>query len=328
MIKQPIILLFGMPRSGTTWIGKIFDSHTHTLYRHEPDTWEKIKEIPLLEKTENSEKYAGFINEYVEQFILSRRPEINGKLPFFNKIYASPLRQTLFRGSVLLSGALSKLKKDLRLPVIRPVNSYHSTDFFVVWKSIQLLGRMGIIVNSLPNCKGVHILRHPCGYIASVLSGESDKKFTSFVPASEDYPLYELLLDTKQAASYGLTMNGLKALTAEERLAWRWVLFNEKARDDTKDNKNVMILRYEDMCKSPLKTAQSCFDFCGLEWCEQTMGFLGASTSKDSESYYSVYKNPEKAANKWRTVLTQEKIELVKSVIERSSIGQQYMDDF
>ena len=328
MIKQPIILLFGMPRSGTTWIGKIFDSHMRTLYRHEPDTWDKIKEIPLLENAECSEKYADFINGYVEQFVLSRRPEINGKLPFFNKTYASPLRQGLFRGSVLLSGALSRLKKDLRLPVFRPVNVHHSADFFVVWKSIQLLGRMGVIVNCLPNCKGIHILRHPCGYIASVLSGESDKKFTSFVPASEDYPLYERLLDTKQAVSYGLTMDELLSLTPEERLAWRWVLFNEKARDDTRDNKNVMILKYEDMCTNPIKTAQSYFDFCGLEWCEQTMGFLSASTSKDSESYYSVYKNPEKAASKWKTGLDKEKIELIRSVIERSSIGQRYMDDF
>lgn len=31
------ILLFGMPRSGTTWIGKLFDSHLGTrtgYYRH------------------------------------------------------------------------------------------------------------------------------------------------------------------------------------------------------------------------------------------------------------------------------------------------------
>lgn len=328
MIKQSIILLFGMPRSGTTWIGKIFDSHTRTLYRHEPDTWNKIKKIPLLENAEYSGKYTDFVNSYVEQFVLSRRLEINGKLPFFNKAYVSQFRQAVFRGSVLLSGALSKLKKDLRLPVIRPVNAHHLTDFFVVWKSIQLLGRMGIIVNNLPNCKGVHILRHPCGYIASILGGESDKKFTSFVSASEDYPLYELLLDTNQATNYGLTLDGLKALTPEERLAWRWVLFNEKARDDTKNNKNVMVLRYEDMCANPVKTTQSCFSFCELELCEQTMGFLGASTSKDSRSYYSVYKNPEKAANKWRTVLPQEKIELIKSIVEKSSIGQYYLDDF
>ena len=31
------ILLVGLPRSGTTWVGKIFDSHPSTLYLHEPD---------------------------------------------------------------------------------------------------------------------------------------------------------------------------------------------------------------------------------------------------------------------------------------------------
>jgi hypothetical protein len=34
------ILVFGLPRSGTTWLGKIFDSHPETLYRHEPDSWQ------------------------------------------------------------------------------------------------------------------------------------------------------------------------------------------------------------------------------------------------------------------------------------------------
>jgi hypothetical protein len=31
------ILVLGFPRSGTTWLAKIFDSHPSILYRHEPD---------------------------------------------------------------------------------------------------------------------------------------------------------------------------------------------------------------------------------------------------------------------------------------------------
>jgi hypothetical protein len=37
-----LLLLFGMPRSGTTWLAKIIDSHPDIIYRHEPDSREKI----------------------------------------------------------------------------------------------------------------------------------------------------------------------------------------------------------------------------------------------------------------------------------------------
>lgn len=325
---MPIILLFGMPRSGTTWIGKIFDSHTKTLYRHEPDTWNKIKQIPLLEKADASDKYGTFVSEYIEQFCQSRDVSINGKLPIFSKQYASFVRQQAFYGSVLLSGVASKINPKFKLPVIRPVSLVNTKDYVVVWKSIQLLGRMGVMVNCIDDCKGIHILRHPCGYISSVLSGESKKKFMSYTAASEDYELYQMLVDTVQAKRYELTLEKLKAMSAEERLAWRWVLFNEKALDDTKDKENVRVLRYEDMCVNPVETAKSYFDFCGLEWCEQTAKFLGASTTKDSESYYSVYKNPEKAASKWKSVLSQPTINAIKNVVQKTLVGKYYIDDF
>lgn len=327
IMNQPIILLYGMPRSGTTWIGKIFDSHTKTLYRHEPDTWNKIKQIPLLESVENTQKHSNFLNEYVHDFINSRQPEVNGKLPFFDKSYQSFIRKNLFRGSVVFSSIVSKLKANTRLRVISPINIDKQSDYIVVWKSIQLLGRMGVIENCLENCKGVHILRHPCGYIASVLNGESKRKFSSYTPASEDYDLYEMLMSTEQAQTYNINMKKIKALSAEERLAWRWVLFNEKAMDDT-STENVKILKYEDMCSSPVNTAKQIFEFCELEWCEQTEIFVSASTSKDSKSYYSVFKNPEKAANKWRGTLTAEKIKQVEGIVMQSKVGSLYQGTF
>lgn len=317
-----------MPRSGTTWIGKIFDSHLRTLYRHEPDTWDKITAIPLLADASEYARHCEFLENYVQSFVSTNRVEVSGKLPFFKKSYASALRQNLFEGSVLLSGAVSRVFKQVRLPVVTPCSAQKSSETIVVWKSIQLLGRMGVITNCLANAKGIQILRHPCGYIASVLRGESQKKFTSGTPASEDYSLYEKLLNTKLAQDYGLTIASFKTLAAEERLAWRWVLFNEKAMQDTRDNLNVRVLRYEDMCVNPIEVSKDCFQFCGLDWCEQTAAFLGQSTHKNSDAYYSVYKNPEKAANKWRTAMHHEVIQRIEKIVLQSDIGKYYAKDF
>jgi len=326
-MEKPIILLFGMPRSGTTWIGKIFDSHTKTLYRHEPDTWKKIKQIPLLEHVENAESHCRFVNKYVDEFVISRRPEVNGKLPFFDKAYQSNIRKNMFRSSVMLSSIISKVHAKTRFPVIAPINAEKNHDYVVVWKSIQLLGRMGVVQRCLENSRGVQILRHPCGYIASVLNGESKKKFSSYTPASEDYDLYKMLMSIQQAKAYDLNIEKLKELSPEERLAWRWVLFNEKAMDDT-STERVVKLKYEEMCLDPVHTAKRIFEFSGLEWCEQTEKFLSVSTSKDSDSYYSVFKNPEKAANKWKVSLSSEKIKKIENIVVKSKAGSFYQETF
>ena len=47
-LNNQILLIFGMPRSGTTWLGKIFDSHPDIIYLHEPDSEFRLKEVPLL----------------------------------------------------------------------------------------------------------------------------------------------------------------------------------------------------------------------------------------------------------------------------------------
>ncbi|MET0087464.1 MAG: sulfotransferase [Sedimenticola sp.] len=328
MDKKNTILLFGMPRSGTTWIGKIFDSHESTLYRHEPDTRKKISAISLMESVDNSGKHCQYLSNYIDEFVTDRNASVNGKLPLFPKNYSSSIQFRSFYYSILLSGAFSKLMSGFKFPVLHQANLKKRGEYVLVWKSIQLLGRMGIIVNCIDNCKAIHILRHPCGNIASVLSGERRNKFVSSTPASEDWELFDILMHTQQAERYDLSLEKLKNMAPEERLAWRWVLFNEKASDDTVHNQNVRILRYEDMCRDPLQTAQDYFTFCGLDWSEQTASFLGTSTSKTNQSYYSVYKNPEVAANKWREELSTEQIDLIEGVVKKTNIGKCYLDDF
>jgi hypothetical protein len=36
-MRESLILILGLPRSGTSWLGKVFDSHPDVAYLHEPD---------------------------------------------------------------------------------------------------------------------------------------------------------------------------------------------------------------------------------------------------------------------------------------------------
>lgn len=59
------ILLFGLPRSGTTWLGKLFDSHPDTLYRHElANRWHKELDGNTIERVMAIVRRSPFAGQY------------------------------------------------------------------------------------------------------------------------------------------------------------------------------------------------------------------------------------------------------------------------
>ena len=84
------ILLFGMPRSGTTWLGKVFDSHPRTLYRHEPDSFGTLDAMPLFPELADAGQYQALIRDFVAALPATRSARVTGKLPLFPKDYQGP----------------------------------------------------------------------------------------------------------------------------------------------------------------------------------------------------------------------------------------------
>ena len=325
MNKLPVIFIFGMPRSGTTWIGKIFDSHPDTLYRHEPDSWGLLNSIPLMASVEHAEKYAADVRNFCGRLPGMKLTKVAASTPIFPKNYYSPLRHQLFRLNVLVVKAAAKLFGEQ--PVYNLIRAEDMGDIRVVWKSIESLGRVGVIERATQPCFGIHIARHPCGYVASVLRGEAQQRFTSDVSASEDMGLLALCLDTDTARQHGLTLESLKRMHPVERLAWRWVLFNAKAMQDIEGESNCMTLRYEDLCRDPRGIAKQLFDFTQLQWNSQTEKFVSQSTAKNDGRYYSVVKDPLKAATKWKDELSAADIDRIFSIVSTSQPGTLYERD-
>lgn len=182
-------------------------------------------------------------------------------------------------------------------------------------------------MGALPEARAIHLVRHPCGYVASLLRGEASKRFSDATPAAERLWVLKLLLATAPGRSHGLSLDELARLTPEERLAWRWVLTQEKTLADVAGCSRVLTMRYEDVCAHPVEETRRMFAFAGLDFPPQTEQFVQASTGATHKAYYSVFKNPRAAAEHWRSELSPSVIDRILGVVRNSSIRDFYQDE-
>jgi hypothetical protein len=316
------ILALGMPRSGTTWLGKILDSHPETLYRHEPDTWRRLDAVPLFASPERTD-LCPVLREFVASLPAMLADRVCGKRPFFPKSYATPLSVRLYAARSLLHKSLGRAGLVTADPA--PPQPAPGARYRLAVKSIESLGRAGLIAACIPEARCVQIVRHPCGYVASVLRGEQQKRF-GHNEAASDFELYRMACETATAGRHGITLDALKALTPAERLAWRWLIYNEKAHDELAANPRATTLYYEELCADPLAAARRLFAFGELDWHEQAERFIVDSTSASRSDYYSVFKNPLESAWRWQRELDGTDAERVMAIVARSPVARPYLE--
>ncbi len=320
-----MILLFGLPRSGTTWIGKSFDSHPDVHYLHEPDTQHRMDGfMPLLPGLEDTNRYDQGVAAYCQNELQRCSVRVCGKRPFFNKNYLSGIQSKLLHGRVEAARFYERLRgRRLSWKPARPIGNDQTR---LVWKSIESIGRTGVMCRLYPQARAVVIVRDPRGYCASVFRGESMKKFSGNADAAVDYGLFEILLDTPYAKAQGLDLDMIKKLSPAERMTWNWLLYNQKVFDDIRQLDNVCMVRYEDLCEQPLEGFRKLFEFCNLSFDSQSEEFIYQSTHKDSDSYYSVYKDPKSSAYKWRKDIPEETADSLERLCREHPIGRAYFD--
>ena len=312
------ICILGMPRSGTTWLAKLFDSHPDTLYRHEPDSAGALHPIPLLAAPDREAEDLVVMRAFLAGLRQRRTARICGKLPLFPKASMPGWRGRVQRASIY---AARLTPRALRLPVLEPVHPGRPAPR-VVWKSIESTGRAGLIARADPRGRLLLVIRHPCGQIHSTLRGEGRNHFAETTATADDWGVFERLLATPQARRHGLTRQRLEQASAPERLAWRWLLFNEKAVAELAERSNARICLYEDLCARPAAVARTLFDFAGLPWAREVDAFLAASTAVDDARYYSLLRDPRRAASAWREHLPSAVRARILDVVDGSAPGR------
>lgn len=307
---KEILMCVGMPRSGTTWVAKIIDSHPDILYCHEPDSVYPLKNVPLL--VENIESNQVHDIQKLLQGLPYRHEKCLGKTPFFRKSYRGFFAEKAFQASLVLSKLINKNV------IISPKKYAQLDNTQIFFKSIESMGRIKLLLSADKMLKIVFIVRSVFGQINSVIkgsqSGEFDCNNLLSLTESELTHLYEVH-NERNIDSLEAVLN----YSAIEQLAYKWLVYNEKAITEALDfPERVKVISYDAMCDQPESYAASLFDFYGLDYSEQSRDFISKSTSSHSTSFYSVNKNPQEAKNRWQKNISEEDVSKINRIIAGS----------
>jgi hypothetical protein len=311
-----LILILGAPRSGTTWLAKIIDSHPDVLYRHEPDavlpapsplTPDALP--PLLAR------WAGEIGARTA-----------AKRPYFRKSWQpgwARLLRTLVAtavGAARRSAPPLRAFAELRIPDL----AAHAAPRVAI-KSIAWAEGAAILPRTLPDSRTIFILRHPCGQVASVLRGNRASRF-DLKTAGTDMPFDEART-IRFAAAHGTTDAAFQALPDAAKYAWAWRAFNEPSYAALAAQPNVHVVLYEALCTEPEALGRRILAFTGLDWTRETAEFLARSTTHaGGAGYYAIFRDAVAAAEAWRTTLPQADQEAVRSVASASPLARFWPD--
>jgi hypothetical protein len=317
-----IILILGAPRSGTSWLGKAFDSHPDVVLRHEPDTVLRECRLPGICLPSDIDTHVDLARNYLQRLMDVRTLKTSGQLPLYPKSYQGTAARYLRTGMVLGLHVAEKalgLRNALRgVHIPDAVTRGDLSRVHLVMKSVSSLGRARLFASALPGARIIHLVRSPFGQVASMIRGIAQNRFEDTDPVEE-------ILQTRLAAPYGLTREKLLAMPLSEQLAWHWSLMNQIAIEDLAGVPGVQTVRYMDMVLDPQRQIQDIFARCDLGWHEQTTRFLNSSTSfAGPDLYYQVYRNGAEPLFKWRQELARDDIGRILNVVKSTPVSQLY----
>lgn len=318
------ILVVGAPRSGTTWLAKIIDSHPDVVYRHEPDKLLPAP-VPLLPAAAPA---------LISRWAANRSAAAVTKRPFFAKSWQSPGNRLIRDGLVLLLAAAARVPplaawaKRARVPdLARGAGNGAGSGApgRVLLKSIALGAGAGAVARALPEARVVMILRHPCGQVDSMLRGHRRRHFDlrtqgTDMPFDEDAAI-------AHAGRDGLDATAFHALPDAAKFAWNWRASTETAAAALHGLPNAQVVLYEALCTQPVDLARRILGFTGLGWPPATQDFLTrSSTHRGAAGYYAVYRDAAAAAEAWRTRMEPADIAAVRAVMRGSPLASLWPD--
>jgi hypothetical protein len=314
------IAIVGLPRSGTTWVGKLVDSAADVLYLHEPDYLKRIPSLPFVSQCHDAMIWEPFFERYLSELTSCCGSRSVLKRPQFPKSYCSSFSDRL--KAKLWSAKLRAEQLSSRLGWAARTFSFPSgfdKASVLVWKTVEQTGNIGTMLRAIPWQLVVHVIRHPCGYIDSIQRGESSKRLQMRVAAGEDPGLFEWCCRTTVAKELSISLSDWPKLKPHERLAWIWLLLNEQAARDGESSTNYLPLYFDRHCLDPIESTATLFKQLGIDFDEQSKAFAASSSRTDSNGYFAVNRQSSTVPKRWEKTLSPQVVREILSICSRGN---------
>ena len=308
MDRRPIVIS-GIPRSGSSWVGRVLSQASNTQYIHEPDN-EKKKIIPLLLK-KNVHRFPAFEGGMKDSFyyLLWKKSLLGGYSNFsklvtlifkpksnyenyikykcnnhFNDIYS-------IADSLLLS-ILGKIihislfwKRAKRRVIVKSVHSVLSIDWLMNTFNIRL----------------VVLVRHPANVIASYLKmNMSDADREVKVPEIGQNHIKEYIMERN------LRDDKLG------RMAIQVCSFYKYIELMTNKHSQIKLIKHEDLCQDPVGKFKDLFSYLNLNWSKKVEDFLNEKNRLGDG--YKISRIASKEADKYKKNLSLEQIKKIEEI--------------
>ena len=325
------LFLIGAPRSGTTWVAKVFDAHPDVIYRHEPDSALSNSHIPAHVPEEDLSAYIDDARAYVDRLFTVSNLKTNSARPWFPKSYRSP------GASLLRNTIVTALRGAERVPALKPwAQTRNVPDFlskrpptvpFYVAKSVIGGGRAGLYARACTDIRFLLIVRHPCGFVASQLRGAELGLMRAQWPINA-------MTNTCSARRRGVQNADFKRMDSCRLAAWYWLIFNEAMLETTRGLSNCALFDYDRACSDPTRHFRAAYAHAGIPMTEAVSTFLQASDKPTAmkssvtgirralnrHAYFSVSRNTKEAPQRWRSDLSAAQIAAVADVVGDSPV--------
>ncbi|MGM0477965.1 MAG: sulfotransferase domain-containing protein [Bacteroidota bacterium] len=243
------IAVHSVPRSGSSWLGSIFDSHPNVAYRFQP----------LF-----SYSHKGMLTPASSNFAIE---------DYFNQILHTSDNFVLQKTA----------KKDNKVPTFLKNNKTH-----IIYKEVRYHHILENLLIQEKEIKVIGLIRSPFAVINSWLNAPKEFRIDL------DWKIQE---EWRYAPKKN--MNKPEEFNGYEK--WKEVCFLFLRLKKNYPNQFYLI-SYDDLLTDTTNEIKQLFEFCNLEYKQQTDTFLKDSTSSQSNDAYSVFKK-KKNDNGWKKTL-------------------------